>query len=145
MNVPSQTQRLLRMLALALLMPIAAVASAMFPQTAHADTVDCMLPGEIHNVGGHPTMGPRRPVQTTEEDCKQRGGEYTVPTPPAPQPQTPVAKAADTVVIRCLLPRQTRQLGSSARYTTRSRIVHTTASDCQTRQGRVLSASKATH
>lgn len=108
-------------------------------------TVECMLPGQIHNIAGHATMGARRPVQTTPEDCRQRGGEYTVDEH-ASQPATPsVAASTDTTVIRCLLPKQTRQLGSKARYSTKSRIIHTTASDCEGKQGRVLPVRRTTH
>jgi len=136
MNVPSPAQRPSRLLAL-LLLPVVAATVAIAPQAARAATVECMLPGEIHTVGGHPTMGPRHPVQTSPEDCQQRGGEYTVapaPTPPPP-PMTPVA---DATPVRCLLPKQIRQLGSRARYQARSRVIRTTASDCQAKQGRVL-------
>jgi hypothetical protein len=105
-------------------------------------TVECMLPGQIHSIGGHPTMGPRHAVQTTTEDCQQRGGEYTASTEPVASPAA--VAGTDSTNIRCQLPRQTRQLGSKTRYSTRSRIIHTTAADCQTKQGKVL-AAKATH
>jgi TPR repeat protein len=40
--------------------------------------VDCLLPGKVRRVGGVMTyLSPRRPVKTTESDCKIRGGEYT--------------------------------------------------------------------
>ena len=114
--------------------------------TADADadsgqTVECMLPGQIHTVGGHVSLGPRRPIQATPADCRQRGGEYTVDER-ASQPQTvshvPMASADDGRVIACLLPRQVRQLGEKARYTRSRRTIHTTRTDCQARGGDVI-------
>ncbi len=129
--------------ACAIAAPHAALADSADPESG--STVECMLPGQIHNIAGHATMGARRPVQTTAEDCRQRGGEYTVDAH-ATQPVAPTAVAGtDTTSIRCLLPRQKRQLGSKARYATKSRIIHTTASDCQDRQGRVLASNRTTH
>jgi hypothetical protein len=149
MNASSSTHRPFRLLAMSLLVPILATLAATAPQPARAAsnaTVECMLPGEIHTVGGHPTMGPRHAVQTSAEDCQQRGGEYTVATEPVAPPSTPVAAATDNTPVRCLLPKQTRQLGSKARYSSKSRVIRTTASDCQSKQGRVLaSKSKGAH
>lgn len=107
-----------------------------------AQSVECLLPGQIHTVGGHATMGPRRPIQTTPADCRQRGGEYTIPQPvPQTAPSTTAGKllrgANDWV--RCLLPKQLRQIGEKKSYYTTNRIVHATRTSCQSRHGSVLS------
>jgi hypothetical protein len=151
MNSFSPSADVIRALSFSLLLTTLALAAttaspdARAADTGSTGTVECMLPGEIHSVGGHPSMGARRQVQTTADDCKQRGGEYTVETQSAtPALSSPVA-TTDNPTVRCQLPRQTRQLGSSAHYSTRSRIVHTTASDCQTKKGRVLPAVGTKH
>jgi hypothetical protein len=39
--------------------------------------VDCLLPGQVRQLGRHNTyISPRRPVKTTASDCEIRGGEY---------------------------------------------------------------------
>jgi len=38
--------------------------------------VDCVLPGQIRNLGGIKYLTPRRPIKTTAGDCEIRGGEY---------------------------------------------------------------------
>lgn len=39
--------------------------------------VDCLLPGQIRNLGQRTTyVSPRRPLKTTARDCQIRGGEY---------------------------------------------------------------------
>lgn len=38
--------------------------------------VDCLLPGQLRQLGNTQYMTPRRPVQTTAQDCRLRGGEY---------------------------------------------------------------------
>ena len=41
------------------------------------DVVDCLLPGQIRQLGSQVTyVTERRPVRTTAEDCAIRGGEY---------------------------------------------------------------------
>lgn len=147
MHVPSSSKRnRIRILVASLLIPTLACVATWLPPAAHAagSTVECMLPGAIHNVGGHPSMGPRHAVQTTPEDCQHRGGEYTVSTEPVAS-SMPQTAGEDATPVRCQLPRQTRQLGSKARYTTKSRIIRTTASDCQSKQGRVLVAHGKAH
>ena len=123
----------------------AAIAMSLAAPRAQAETnVTCMLPGQIHNVGGHPSMGPRRPIQTTPSDCQQRGGEYTVPQEsPAPAPALVSADANDKV--RCQLPKQLRQLGSKKQYWTAARTVTTTRASCQARKGKVLSTVPSKH
>lgn len=39
--------------------------------------VDCMLPGQVRQMGSRLTyLSPRRPIKTTASDCEIRGGEY---------------------------------------------------------------------
>jgi len=38
--------------------------------------VDCLLPGQIRQLGRKTYLGARRPVKTTARDCQIRGGEY---------------------------------------------------------------------
>lgn len=38
--------------------------------------VDCLLPGQVRNLGSMKYVAPRRPVKTTAVDCRIRGGEY---------------------------------------------------------------------
>ncbi|MES2822629.1 MAG: caspase family protein [Pseudomonadota bacterium] len=38
--------------------------------------VDCLLPGQVRQLGSTSYMTPRRPVITTAADCRIRGGEY---------------------------------------------------------------------
>ena len=38
--------------------------------------VDCLLPGQVRQLGGRTFLSPRRPTKTTAEDCRVRGGEY---------------------------------------------------------------------
>jgi len=47
-------------------------------QAAIADLqiVDCLLPGQVRQLGMRTYLTPRRPVRTTAADCRLRGGEY---------------------------------------------------------------------
>ncbi len=38
--------------------------------------VDCLLPGEVRQMGEMTYLSPRKPVKTTARDCRIRGGEY---------------------------------------------------------------------
>ncbi len=38
--------------------------------------VDCLLPGQVRQLGATQYMSARRPVRTTAQDCRIRGGEY---------------------------------------------------------------------
>ena len=38
--------------------------------------VDCLLPGQVRQLGNRSYLSPRRPVRTTTADCRIRGGEY---------------------------------------------------------------------
>ena len=48
------------------------------PRSANPfDVVDCLLPGQIRQLGTRVTyLTDRRPIRTTAEDCAIRGGEY---------------------------------------------------------------------
>lgn len=47
-------------------------------QVAIADlhVVDCLLPGQVRQLGRRTFLTPRRPIRTTAADCRLRGGEY---------------------------------------------------------------------
>jgi uncharacterized caspase-like protein len=49
-------------------------------QTSSADLyiVDCLLPGQLRQVGGRTYLTPRRPTRSTAEDCRKKGGEYLI-------------------------------------------------------------------
>lgn len=109
-------------------------------------TVECMLPGQIHSMNGQATLGARRSVQTTPSDCRQRGGEYTVnehASQPMQVPHVPVASVMDNRIVHCLLPKQLRQLGEKVRYVAARRPISTTRADCTTRDGDVISSVQA--
>ena len=38
--------------------------------------VDCLLPGQVRQLGNSTYLTPRRPVRTTTSECSIRGGEY---------------------------------------------------------------------
>jgi len=40
------------------------------------EIVDCLLPGQVRQLGNGSFITPRRPVRTTASDCRIRGGEY---------------------------------------------------------------------
>ena len=40
------------------------------------EIVDCLLPGQVRNLGNSTYITPRRPIHTTTSDCRIRGGEY---------------------------------------------------------------------
>lgn len=43
---------------------------------ADLHVVDCLLPGQVRNLGRRTYLGPRRPTKTTASDCRLKGGEY---------------------------------------------------------------------
>lgn len=45
-------------------------------QVADLYVVDCLLPGQVRQLGNRTYLTPRRPVHTTAADCRLRGGEY---------------------------------------------------------------------
>ncbi|MBS0212740.1 MAG: hypothetical protein JSR26_06085 [Proteobacteria bacterium] len=112
---------------------------------AGSGDVECKLPAQIHTVGGHASLGAGRIVQTSPEDCRQRGGEYTVPE--ASSAASPVAAAAASTAdagpqVSCLLPAQTRQLGEKDRYKTTRRSIRTSRADCLQKGGTVYTPRK---
>ena len=40
------------------------------------EIVDCLLPGQVRQLGSMSYLAPRRPTHTTASDCRLRGGEY---------------------------------------------------------------------
>jgi uncharacterized protein len=40
------------------------------------EIVDCLLPGQVRQLGSMTYLTPRRPTHTTASDCRIRGGEY---------------------------------------------------------------------
>ncbi len=40
------------------------------------EIVDCLLPGQVRQLGNSTFLTPRRPTSTTASDCRIRGGEY---------------------------------------------------------------------
>jgi hypothetical protein len=56
--------------------PTKPVAGAQAPAAADLYVVDCLLPGQVRQLGATSYMTPRRPVLTTAADCRIRGGEY---------------------------------------------------------------------
>ena len=85
---PLDLRRLVRALGLALLANVLLSASVSAADTKagsvderrQADrllTVDCLLPGQVRQLGTSMTyMTPRRPIKTSAADCEVRGGEY---------------------------------------------------------------------
>lgn len=45
-------------------------------EVADLYVVDCLLPGQVRQLGGTTYVTPRRPTITTAADCRIRGGEY---------------------------------------------------------------------
>jgi uncharacterized protein len=43
---------------------------------ADLEVVDCLLPGQVRQLGNMSYLAPRRPTHTTASDCRIRGGEY---------------------------------------------------------------------
>lgn len=56
--------------------PVAIVSGVSAPNAADLYIVDCLLPGQVRQLGGGSYMTPRRPALTTAADCRIRGGEY---------------------------------------------------------------------
>lgn len=56
--------------------PTASLSGAPAPNAADLYIVDCLLPGQVRQLGGGSYMTPRRPALTTAADCRIRGGEY---------------------------------------------------------------------
>src|ERR1700688_976629 len=61
-NAPSQTDR--------------AAATKGIVRREDLEIVDCLLPGQVRQLGNSSYLTPRRPTHTTAADCRIRGGEY---------------------------------------------------------------------
>lgn len=59
--------------------PLAASGASGFAQIDDLVLVDCLLPGQIRQLGSRMTyLAPRRRVKTTKSDCGIRGGEFVL-------------------------------------------------------------------
>ena len=56
--------------------PFAAAGSAGIARREDLEIVDCLLPGQVRQLGAMTYLSPRRPTNTTAADCRIRGGEY---------------------------------------------------------------------
>lgn len=57
------------------------------PASADAELVACLLPAEINRLGGQLTiLGARQRIETSRQDCLDRGGEVIDPRAPAAEP-----------------------------------------------------------
>ena len=63
-------------LAATLQIPSDAGAAAANQMRADLEVVDCILPGQVRQLGNRTYMTQRRPTRTTASDCRIRGGEY---------------------------------------------------------------------
>lgn len=148
MTTARAIQRLpLRWLGLAGASLVLAVAASA-PLTARAAgsepaMVDCLLPGQIRRgPGGAPVLGPRRSARLSAQECRTRGGEYTVAvTRPVP-PAAPARSREDLQIVRCLLPTQLRQLGRKATYVKTYRPLRLPRWDCRGRGGQAVTAAR---
>ncbi len=74
--------RSILLVAFVLLLPISPAGLAETSPTAGNDqisklhVVDCLLPGQVRQLGRRTFLSPRRPTRTTAADCEIRGGEY---------------------------------------------------------------------
>ena len=76
----SRACEILSVLALPALACVASLASAIAPEASTIDklmTVDCLLPGQVRQLGTQMTyIAPRRAMKTSAANCEVRGGEY---------------------------------------------------------------------
>src|SRR5579863_2368791 len=54
----------------------AAAATQGMVARADLEIVDCLLPGQVRQLGNTTYLTQRRPIHTTTADCRIRGGEY---------------------------------------------------------------------
>jgi uncharacterized protein len=54
----------------------AAAAAGGIVRREDLEVVDCLLPGQVRQLGNMHYLSPRRPTHTTASDCRIRGGEY---------------------------------------------------------------------
>lgn len=55
---------------------VASAAPGNKDQVAKLHVVDCLLPGQVRQLGTRTYQTPRRPIRTTAAECEIRGGEY---------------------------------------------------------------------
>src|SRR5688572_21463932 len=80
----SLMRRKLTIAALSTFIPaVLVVASAATPtaspgmvKRADLEIVDCLLPGQVRQLGNSTFLSQRRPIRTTASECSIRGGEY---------------------------------------------------------------------
>lgn len=58
------------------LSPATAVPATAPSRAAELQIVDCLLPGQVRQLGRRTFLSARRPIKTTQSDCEIRGGEY---------------------------------------------------------------------
>src|SRR5262245_34314975 len=64
-------------LSVAIAIPAASLSAATQDmQRKDLEIVDCLLPPQIRQLGGRTFPTPRRPIRTTETECRVRGGEW---------------------------------------------------------------------
>ncbi len=56
--------------------PERAAATKGMVKRSDLEIVDCLLPGQVRQLGNSTYLTPRRPVRTTTSECSIRGGEY---------------------------------------------------------------------
>src|SRR5688572_6240605 len=80
----SLMRRKLTIAALSTIIPaVLVLASAAAPtatqgmvKRADLEIVDCLLPGQVRQLGNSTFLSQRRPIRTTASECSIRGGEY---------------------------------------------------------------------
>ncbi|MCP5184948.1 MAG: caspase family protein [Pseudomonadales bacterium] len=76
MSVIQGAMLLLTLLLLTAAAPAADTAVTNAERVARLQIVDCLLPGQVRQLGRRTFLSPRRPTRTTVAECELRGGEY---------------------------------------------------------------------
>lgn len=89
-------------------------------RVADLQIVDCLLPGQVRQLGQMRYLSARRPIKTTAADCRIRGGEYTAydraSMKTALAVWMPAAQAGDVEAMANVGEIFERGLGESANY-----------------------------
>lgn len=89
-------------------------------RVADLQIVDCLLPGQVRQLGQARYLSARRPIKTTAADCRIRGGEYTAydraTMKTALAVWMPAAQAGDVEAMANVGEIFERGLGESANY-----------------------------
>ena len=89
-------------------------------RVADLQIVDCLLPGQVRQLGQARYLSARRPIKTTAADCRIRGGEYTAydraSMKTALAVWMPAAQAGDVEAMANVGEIFERGLGESANY-----------------------------